>query len=63
MGKVINLFSKEKLVENEEILLDEEVEETSFENIMEANRKKKEKLTKERTQANIGVLRSYRIKE
>jgi hypothetical protein len=63
MGKILNLFSKEKPTEDKEILDEKVIEETSFENIVETNRKKKEKLARERAQANIGVLKSYRIKE
>lgn len=62
MGKVLDLFFKVEVIKDEEIIK-EVNEETSFENIMEINRKKKEKLAKERAQANTGVLKSYRIKE
>jgi hypothetical protein len=63
MGKVLDLFSKEKPTEDKEIVDEKVIEETSFENIVETNRKKKEKLARERAQANIGVLKSYRIKQ
>ena len=69
MGKVLDLFSKEKpAVEDKEILLDKEVieeanDKTPFERIMEANRLKKEKHDKERAKDNTGVLKTYRIKE
>jgi len=59
MSKIVLLseFKREKQEEE-----NEETVETSFEDIMEANRKKKEKAAKDRVAANRGVLRSYRIK-
>jgi hypothetical protein len=41
---------------------DELEAEMTFEEIMKANEAKKQKLAKERNDANKGVLRSYRIK-
>jgi hypothetical protein len=59
MSNVVKLFDfNECKVGDEE---DEEVK-VSFDDIMEENRKKKERVEKDRNRANKSVLRSYRIK-
>lgn len=60
MSNVVTLFGPKKKEEDEK----EKVEEPSFDfsDVVVQNQKKKEKLDKERSQANKGVLRSYRIK-
>ena len=57
--KVVNIFeakSKKKVKEE-----NEEQEEFSFEEIMERNKRNKERLDKERSKANRSVKRSHRL--
>lgn len=62
MTKVVSLFNRDK--KSDDIVEKEKVEESNFDfsQIMENNKKKQDKLSKERNQANKSVLRSYRIK-
>jgi len=72
MSKIINLFKKKKEKEKEELDkkviplhpdgYNEEEEKFSFEETMERNRKKKERLQKQRNADNSKVKRSYRLK-
>lgn len=61
-ANVVSLFSSRKAADGESedgaTLGDDE----SFDNVMERNRKNKERVEKERLNANKSVLRSYRIK-
>ena len=62
-GNVVSLFarkSSEGAAQNAEHAVDPNDE--SFTDIMERNRKNKERVEKERLNANKSVLRSYRIK-
>jgi hypothetical protein len=61
-SKVISLFASRKKIQED--ALDEESQEfaESFDDVMERNTKNRERLRKERLNANKSVLRSYRIK-
>lgn len=59
--KVIDLFSVRSEKKEEEVQ-DEKVEST-FDEIVEQNRRKKAKQEEERAKANKAVLRSYRLKD
>lgn len=60
MGDVVSIFDKKK--ESTETKKEKDDQEPTFEEVMERNRKNKEREEKERASANKGVLRSYRIK-
>lgn len=60
MTNVVSLFAKKSETKEED--KKEEVEGTNFDSVMEHNKKNKDRLEKERSQANKSVLRSYRIK-
>jgi hypothetical protein len=65
MAKVINLFeakAKKEAEEGGEINPCGEVA-SSFEEIMEQNRKNAERVKRERAEANRSVTRSYRLKD
>jgi len=63
--KVVSIVKKKqakKTLEDIQEANDELEAEMTFEEVMAANEAKKQKLAKERAQANKSVLRSYRIK-
>jgi len=62
VDKVVSLFDRKSKKEDELAKKEEAESEVSFEELMKINQAKKEKLEKERAQANKSVLRSYRIK-
>jgi ABC-type uncharacterized transport system substrate-binding protein len=68
MSNVISIFDrkKDKSKELKELLDQETIEDspenTIFDNVVEANNKRKEKLKQDREKVNKSVLRSFRIK-
>jgi hypothetical protein len=62
MSKVINFFQAKRELENKEEDEVPQEEQLSFEEIIKKNERNKERIRKERSQANRSTLRSYRIK-
>lgn len=64
MAQIIDFFSKKKLIEERSTALEKKTEKPaiSFKTISSKNAENKERLRKERDQANKNVMKSYRIK-
>ena len=59
---VVSLFSGRNKGAEAEAAANGAIDDESFDDVMERNRKNKERVEKERLNANKSVLRSYRIK-
>lgn len=65
MGEVIDMFSRKKTSDANDETVEKPTEEEMqnyFKKIQEANKKKQAELALKRTQNNVNVMKSYRIK-